>query len=148
MPIGRGQAAGRVVDISVLGDRALERQLEALTRRLQRKLTRQALKPAMRIVERRSKQLVPVKTGLLKKNIKVRPMKRSRSRMGYLVTSGGMTRKGKMTDFTGAAYYGGFVEFGTVKMKGRSFLKRAAEQEEANVYRRFERKLKVLLSEV
>ena len=99
------------IDFDYFGDKVLDRQLRQLHPTLQKKLGRQALRRSLKaVVQPKARQLVPVDTGRRRSNIKTKAMRRSRTRVGYVVTSGGDTKKGNTTDFTGETYYGGFVE--------------------------------------
>jgi len=84
---------------------AVER-LKGLEPKVRKKIIRQAIRPAMKIVQRDAIARAPRgESGLLKKSIKVRAFKRSRTKIGVSVS----TAKGW---FKGDAFYGGFQEWG------------------------------------
>ena len=87
------------------------------------KIIKKGLRQAATVVRNRAKKLVPVDTGLLRKSIKVYQTKGQRKHFySYSVTGGGMTKKGKASAYMGEAYYGGFIELGTKRMKPHPFL--------------------------
>ena len=64
------------VDISVLGNKQLQKQLKLLEGNMQKKIVRQALRAAAKPVLASAKAKCPVgKTGRLKKSLKLRAMK-------------------------------------------------------------------------
>ena len=106
------------------GDRQANRNLRALEAKIAKKITRTAAREGLRPVLAAARRLAPRgETGVLRKTIKLKSLKRSRSAIGARVTSG--TREGG--DYTGKAFYGAFLEYGTKRIKPRGFLKRAAE---------------------
>jgi HK97 gp10 family phage protein len=74
--------AGSIV---VTGVKEIDRALKELEPKIQRKVLRQAMRSGMKLVMQDALMRVPVLTGLLKRNIKLRAMKRSRNRVGLLV---------------------------------------------------------------
>jgi HK97 gp10 family phage protein len=71
--------------IVVTGIKEIDSKLKTLEPKIQRKVLRQAMRSGMKLVFQEALQRVPVLTGLLKKNIKLRAMKRKRNRAGLLV---------------------------------------------------------------
>lgn len=92
--------------ITISGDKELIRSLRALPKLVARRCLRQAMRPAMKIVQSDAKNNAPVDTGLTKKAIKVRAIKRSSKFIGIDVTLG-------EGDYKGKSFYGAFVEYGT-----------------------------------
>lgn len=74
--------AGSIV---VTGIKEIDRALKELEPKIQRKVLRQAMRSGMKLVLQDALMRVPVLTGLLKKNIKLRAMKRKRNRQGLQV---------------------------------------------------------------
>lgn len=110
-------------------DAALHQMSNAVHNKVVRKAVRQAAKPVLK----EARRLVPVKTGALRKSLKIKSAKRSRKRtsIGVEVVTGKQF-------FTGDTYYGGMIEFGTKYIKPRSFLRDAAkakENEAVSVFR-------------
>lgn len=71
-------AKSKFVDISMVGDKELERMFRDLPVKLQTKVVRQANTKAIRPILRSVKARVPVLTGVLKRGLKSRAMKRKR----------------------------------------------------------------------
>lgn len=92
--------------ITISGDKELIRALKALPRLVARRCLRQSMRPAMKIVQAEAKKNAPEDTGLVKKAIKVRAMKRSSKFIGIDVQLG-------EGDFKGKTFYGSFLEYGT-----------------------------------
>ena len=108
------------VDIDFKGDVGLQRAFNELTGPKQKKAVRKGLRAGAKPIAERARQLVPRDKGKLRKSIKVKAEKRSRSGLGVIVTSGD---DGNL--FTGDTYYGGMVEYGTTKMRARPFFRPA-----------------------
>ncbi len=95
---------------------------------------RKGTRAGAKIVAARAKQLIPaverkdrygrVTYGNLRKAVKVKAMKRSRS--GWIGST--VTVDGGGLGYTGDEFYGAFVEFGTKRMSARQYFKHAAEQ--------------------
>lgn len=101
-----GSAGGPPIDLSIEIDIAdVTRRLNELEPKVRKKIIRQAMRPAMKMIRQDAIARAPRKTGQLRKSIKVRAFKRSRTKIGVSVT----TAKGW---FKGEAFYGGFQEWG------------------------------------
>lgn len=73
---------------------------------LRNKIIRQELRKAAKLtILPTAKARMPVRTGLLRKSLKIRAIKRSRVNSGVRVA---LSSK----DFTGETFYGGFIEYG------------------------------------
>lgn len=94
--------------VYLTGHHELDAQLKGLAVAIQKKLFRQAARKAARPVLDDAKRNAPIgKTGKLRKAIRLRAMKRTRTgRIGVQVTIGERY-------FSGSTFYGGFVELGT-----------------------------------
>lgn len=126
------------VTVKLYGDRELIRKLESFGTRLAKKGLRRATRAGAKVILPEARKLAQVwkgskkkaEPGLLKRNIKVRAIKRSRRYVGVRVT---VDRK----LFTGEAWYAGPQEFGwkTGKrgssgrrhVEGKHFLEKAAD---------------------
>jgi HK97 gp10 family phage protein len=127
----------KLVDFQV---RALQRMLENVPKKLRNKILRQELRKGAKILVPPSKAATPVRTGTLRRAVKVRAQKRSQKSVGVFV---GYSEKG----FTGDTFYGAFLEWGwrggkrlsaaqirsgrtdtRVKQPGRFFLTRVANR--------------------
>lgn len=87
------------------GAEALAAKLRTLPTRVANKVIRQSLRAGTKIILAETIAKAPVASGLLKRTLKVRAMKRSRNRIGVQVVTEGGFYKGK-------AFYGAFVELG------------------------------------
>ncbi len=105
--------------VTVTGAKELDRKLRDLAPKLSKKIVRSSLRKAAKPVQARAKTIVPVRTGFLKKAIKVRAMRRSRVRMGVRATLEDRTFQD--------AFYGKWVELGKHDSPGQHFMKRAAD---------------------
>jgi HK97 gp10 family phage protein len=87
-----------------------------------KKATKQGIRKGTRagakIVQAKAKELAPKISGRMAKTIKVRALPRSRKWIGT------MSRLVNDRD----VFYGGFVNYGTKRIKARRFLNQAAEQ--------------------
>jgi HK97 gp10 family phage protein len=114
--------AGSIV---VTGIKEIDRNLKTLEPKIQRKVLRQAMRSGMKLVMQEALMRVPVLTGLLKRNIKLRAMKRSRSRTGLLVqirSDPGFVKPSK----AGVKYwYPAAVEFGHGTVPPHPFMRPA-----------------------
>jgi HK97 gp10 family phage protein len=129
----------------VTGDKELDKKLAGLTLKLQKKLTRQATrKAAKEIVLPAARANAPVDTGELEESLKVRAIKRSRNRIGHMVTVGDGLG-------VGDTFYAAALELGTKERTQKStgkkvgaiephkfaFLRRAAYDNEGQVQAEF-----------
>lgn len=121
--------------VTVEGEQRVIAKLKTLPGKIEKKITRTALRKSAKLVQSKAKSLVPVgRTGQLKKQIKVRAMKRKRGRVGIMVRVWG----GGFTD----AFYASFVQFGHDLVRGdkvvgridaNDFLKAASESQEQQI---------------
>ncbi len=98
------------INISLLGDKALQRKLDALPNKLAKKVMRQALREGARPVLASAKANAPVLTGRMKKSLKLRAMKARRGNFGVVIMTG--TREQLGIDPKDKSYYPFAVEFG------------------------------------
>ena len=84
---------------------AINRMLLTLPKKIRNKILRQEMRKEAKALVAPSKAATPVRTGLLRKSVKVRAQKRTRSSLGVLV---GYSEKA----FTGDTFYGAFLEWG------------------------------------
>lgn len=114
------------VNISVLGDRALERKLSRLKAATQKKIVRKALRAAAKPIRDDAKANAPVDEGDLRKNIKVRAMRRSRVRLGVIVRTGTRDEMGIPADSNW--YYPAIVEYGYDDVPANPYLRNALDK--------------------
>jgi HK97 gp10 family phage protein len=110
-------AAG--TSIEVKGLKELEAKLRELAK--PQKIVRQGLRAGAKPIQKTAKALAPKQSGKLAKSIRVRAGKpNKKGRLTVIVTT-----SGKDNLFTGATYYGAFVELGhftgrRLKVKGKA----------------------------
>jgi HK97 gp10 family phage protein len=115
----------------VTGDKELDRKLASIPWGVQSKVARQAMRKAGYLIQAAAKGNLSrnqnVDTGQLQKGIKVRALKRSRSRVGIsIATTAERAESGKR--------YGGMpLEAGTKHMTARPFLRPAGYDNEDKV---------------
>ena len=103
--------------IYLTGDAALNAKLKALTSPVAKRVIKESAKPALKPVLRQSQDLAPVRKegersggevrppGGLRKSLRIKALRRSRTRYGYRVTTA-------VDFFKGHQFYGAFQEFG------------------------------------
>lgn len=119
------------VTVKVQGLDALKAGMRGLTADMANKVARAASAAAAGVVRKAARTKAPRDTGNLQKNIIVKRLPKGETQLTseHIVT----VRKGKLTaKQKGAglqdAYYGRFVEFGTVKMPPRPYLRPALDE--------------------
>lgn len=133
------------LELSLVGDKELEKALHALEAVVQKRVMTKALRVIAKQVLTDAKALVPVDSGWLKRNLKVRAMKRSRRRFGIQVVLPLMgqwddhkkarSKKDKAREAVGMAKAQGpgnramHVEFGTRNMAARPYLRPALNKQ-------------------
>jgi len=121
---------------AVQGTKDLIKKLQTLKNTHARAAIRKGTRAGAKIVQAKAQDLAPLKTGLLKKEIKVRSLRRSRRWIGTMIRNA----------FRGTqAFYGAFLEYGTKFIKARQFMKQAADQEGS---RALDKAMAVIKSEV
>jgi HK97 gp10 family phage protein len=101
----------------VQGAEQLQQKLSELSKTHAKAAIRKGTRAGAKIVQAEAKNRVPVRTGRLKKGLKVRAMPRKKNYVGTMV---------RLAD-TGEVFYGGFVEFGTKYIKPRHYLENASK---------------------
>src|SRR5262245_58310623 len=117
---------GGKFNIEMLGVPELSKALAQLPDNLERKVMVQATKKAAQFYKTLAEARAPRDEGKLASNFKVKAMKRSRRRVGYLIQTG--TRAELGIDPKDQGYYPAHVEFG--------HLDRAGQQQAPNPYMR------------
>lgn len=112
-----------MADVSIAGLPELQANLASLPERVQRKVLGPALREGGQVILKRTRQNAPRLSGDLAKSYKLRAAKRSRKNKSVTlqITTG-------KTLFSGKTFYGGFIEYGTAKMRGRHFMAQAFTQ--------------------
>lgn len=108
-------------DISLLGDKELQRQFQQLPLVVQRKLLRQSFRAALRPVLAAARARAPKVTGRMARTLRLRAMKRRRGQLGLMIISG--TREALGIPPDSRSYYPAHVELGTSQMPAEPYLR-------------------------
>lgn len=122
------------VDISMIGDKDLERKLQRLDIQLQRSIVRTSMRQAMRQVRDEARNLVDVNTGRLRKSIKQKQRTRRGVTRSQIVTG---TRGELGIPASARGYYPAALEYGYKRagrhIAPRSFMRRALYNKKSRV---------------
>ena len=121
------------VDFKIEGLKDLEKELLRIEKSVARKTLRGALSDALKPSQKRAKQLVPVDTHNLRRSIKRSSWFHQRRGAIAKLRAGGKVRGG------GDPFYARMVEFGTVKMQAKPFMRPAFyghERETIDIFKR------------
>tara|TARA_R110002095_G_scaffold109849_1_gene96208 strand:+ start:1634 stop:2056 length:423 start_codon:yes stop_codon:yes gene_type:complete len=102
--------------IEITGDKEIDTFLKNLPAAAAKKIMRKGIRPAMKVLHKEVKNKVPVDEGQLKKAIKLKAAKRSRSSIGMDITV-------NKED----AFYAAMVEDGTKNRPPQSFIRSTAD---------------------
>jgi len=116
----------KAVDVSLIGDKRLNRKLRRLPLKVQRKVVRQALREAGRPVLATAKRIVPVRTGNLRDGLKLRAIKPRGGQFGVAIKT--PTREDLGLPATGGGYYPAHIELGTRNTPAQPYLRPAMDQ--------------------
>lgn len=128
----------RKITVVLTGSESLNRKLELLTSKQSKEAIRKAARPALAPTLAAAKANAPKKTGRLQRSIKIRSIKRSRSRVGARVTTAKSDNQ-----FSGKTFYAAFQEWGWKTGARKHQLDRVARRM-ANQLRRESRRAKGL----
>jgi HK97 gp10 family phage protein len=117
MPPSKGR-----FDVSVFGDEVAAR-LQALPDAVERRLLSRALREGGKVVLPVARSLTPVRSGRLRRSLKLRAMRRKKGRVGVLIFTG--TREELQISGKDPYYYPTAVELGTSKRRARPYLRPA-----------------------
>lgn len=122
--------AGVSVDISQIGDKGLVRALARLRGPTQKRVVRKAQVRAMRPILKATRALVPVDTGLLRKNIKA---KSASSRKKGLVRVLSLPLRGVLgIEDSDKFFFPAVLEYGGKHSKAFAFLRGGFDSQESN----------------
>lgn len=110
----------------ITGIEYIDRKLKEMEPKLSKKILRQALRKALKPAQAKAREIVPKRTGTLRKSIKVRA---GRSRKGITMT---VATSSSDNLYVGKSFYGGFVHDGAknrngTRREGRPFMKDARD---------------------
>jgi hypothetical protein len=97
----------RKITVTLTGSESLNRKLLELTSTQAKAAIRSAARPALQPTLQAARSLCPARDGKLRKSIKIRAIRRSRTRVGMRLTTGKSDNA-----FSGKTFYGGFIEWG------------------------------------
>jgi len=109
-------------DLTIIGDKALERKLNAMDKKVAARNLKDALKESMEPVRDLSRRLAPTDSGLMKRSIRI-GTRSNRRGIAVFVRTG--TRKQLKIPADAKYYYPAAIEYGTRTMPPRPFLRRA-----------------------
>jgi len=104
--------------VTLIGEKELLKKLKRIPAKDAKKAIRKGTRAGAKMLVPEVKANTPKRTGLLKKSVKVRSLKKSRVRTGVAVQMG----KGA---FVGKTFYGGFAEYGTTRQDAQEFIKKS-----------------------
>lgn len=138
------------INFKLLRIREIVRRLDQVEQKLERKILRKAAREAARPIRAKAESHAPVRTGRLKRSIKIRASRRSRRTFGVNVWTG--TREELDIDPEATGYYPMSIEYGFTTKDGtrvaeQSFLRRGLEEERDTALDIFEREVLTGLEE-
>ncbi|MFQ5626654.1 MAG: HK97-gp10 family putative phage morphogenesis protein, partial [Methyloligellaceae bacterium] len=120
------------IDISILGDKELQRMLNDKLPKDAKKAMRKGLRAGARPVLKQAKDTAPKRTGALRRGIKLRALKRSRKSIGVTVSL--PTRESLGIPAGAKYYYPAALEFGTKHIPAKRFLRAALYDNEKRFF--------------
>jgi len=109
------------VDISMLGDKDIQRRFKKLPFVMQKKVLRKSLRAVAKDIKTAAGSRVPQLTGNLKRSLRLKSMKRTNWGIGVFVETG--TRSDLGIDPKSKWYYPAHVELGTTGHTVQGFLR-------------------------
>ncbi len=130
-----------MIGLKMTGQFSLDRKLKAMPRKIANGIKRKAARKAAKPVLEAAKANVPVKSGAMKKSLRIRAYRsRKKDIFGVKVVSGKKW-------FQGDQFYSAFVEFGTRFAPPKYPLKRAAQATKSTAQKILIEELKKLIRE-
>lgn len=114
------------VDINMLGDKQLVKDLAKFDQKNQRRIARAALKKGAAPTLDLARQLVPVDRGKLKAALAIKPARGKRNRIGVEINTG--TREQLEIEPDDKFYYPSVVEYGSRNMPAKPFMRPAFDR--------------------
>ena len=131
-----------MIEAKIQGLKELDNILATMTRQVQGRALRQSANAGAQVIKKEARSLVPVDTGLLRRNIIVARSRRN-SRPGketYNITIR-EGKKAKRGPNGRSAFYGYFIERGTSKKSARPFLRPALQSKQREALDAFKLKM-------
>jgi HK97 gp10 family phage protein len=107
-----------MANFTITGIKEIDRALQELEKNVAKKVIRQAMRKAMKPVKQQVEANAPRVTGKLAGNVKIKAIKKSRTKIGIRVQIGAK-------EFTGETFYGAFLEYGTKDIPAKGFMRQA-----------------------
>lgn len=120
-------ASDRFINISLVGDKKLQKTLKKLALKDQKKLVRSELRKAAKPILRDTIANAPKtaeSSGDLKKSIKLRAIKRSRNKIGVRIVAGAETGSEALKRLGYATY----TEWGSKNQAAQKFMRKAVDR--------------------
>lgn len=123
----------RMIDIRLLGSKKLQRKLDKLHSTVAGRVVRESIKDAMDPVRKLAQRRAPVKSGRLRRSIRIASFRgrRNSGLIGAVVRTG--TRRQLKIDPTDKYYYPSALEYGTEHIRARSFMRSSLATKKAEV---------------
>lgn len=143
-------AVAPVIDFKLLGIKDLDAKFRKLTPRLQKKILMPSLRAGGKTVKQAVKAAVPKDTGLLRRSIQLKSIKRSRSRIGMVVSTKGREFFG--IDPASKWFYPAIIEYGYVRngvtYPAQPYIRGTAERLRSEVQRKIGADIRAKLTAV
>lgn len=120
--------ADKFLDVSILGERELQKKLQRVEIAMQRRIVKKAMLEGAEIVLRLARLFVPVRTGKLRDSLRKRALTGVRGAVGARVETGTRDKLGIAKD--DPFFYPAIVEY-----KHQSYLRRAVDEDPETVKR-------------
>lgn len=114
--------------VEVLNLQSVSRMLDQLGKKEADKVIRKALRLGAKDMLAATKRLAPVDTGLLKKSLTVRALKRKRGRIGFRIGYKNVEQIATVTKEGTRHFYPAVVEYGSSKQTPHPFMRPAFDQ--------------------
>jgi HK97 gp10 family phage protein len=131
--------------MSLIGGNELIRKLNSLERKARNQIVRKAMRSGAKITQTKIKELVPVRTGALKRTIRVRVPKGKKRRNTYRIGVETGTREQLGIDPADPYYYPAAVEFGHPKAPPHSYMRKGLRMARDKVIRFVSGNIAILL---
>lgn len=125
----------------------LTKQLNNLPYSLAKKIMRKAARKAAKPLLDAARSFAPVKTGKLRKGIKIRAIKRKRSSLVVGVKVQTPTREELGIPEDAAHYYPAVMEYGSANIPARSYMRNAKDASEGEVFKIYQVEIQKLINE-
>lgn len=118
------------LNVQIEGLEQLKRAFDLLPKRVAVSAASKSVREGAKVIQKAARSKVPVDTGNLRRSIIVKVLNKNRDAMevAALIGPGRGYFSKKKNAKTGDGFYGFFLEYGTVKMKAKPFLRPAYDE--------------------